>query len=105
MANVYELIEKARKSGKVEKGANEATKAAERGTAKLIIFAADVDPKQIVQHLPIICKEKNIPCVEADSKQKLGVSVGLGVGCAAVAIIDAGDAEKDLASFKVSHHK
>lgn len=103
MSNVYELIEKARKSGKVEKGANEATKAAERGTAKLVVYAADVDPKQIVQHLPIICKEKNIPCVEADSKKKLGVSVGLGVGCAAIAIISAGDAEKDLASFKVSH--
>ena len=103
MSNVYELIEKARKSGKVEKGANEATKAAERGTAKLVVYAADVDPKQIVQHLPIICKEKGIPCVEADSKKKLGVSVGIGVGCAAVAIIAAGDAEKDLASFKAKH--
>ena len=58
MASVYEIIEKARKTGKIEKGANEATKAAERGTAKLIAYAADVDPKQIVQHLPIICKEK-----------------------------------------------
>jgi large subunit ribosomal protein L7Ae len=100
MASVYEIIEKARKSGKVEKGANEATKAAERGTAKLIVYAADVDPKQIVQHLPIICKEKNIFCVEADSKKKLGLSVGIGVGCSAVAVIDAGDAGKELDAFK-----
>jgi len=100
MTSIYEIIEKARKSGKVEKGANEATKAAERGTAKLIVYAADVDPKQIVQHLPIICKEKNIFCVEADSKKKLGLSVGIGVGCAAVAVIDAGDAGKELDAFK-----
>ncbi len=101
MANVYEIVEKARKTGKIEKGSNEATKAAERGTAKLIVYAADVDPKQIVLHLPIICKEKNIHCVEADSKQKLGLAAGLSVGCAAVAVITAGDAEKDLAAFKL----
>jgi len=100
MATVYEIVEKARKSGKVEKGANEATKAAERGTAKLVVYAADVDPKQIVQHLPIICKEKNIFCVEADSKKKLGLSVGINVGCAAVAITDTGEAEKELIAFK-----
>lgn len=100
MVSVYEIIEKARKTGKVEKGTNEVTKAVERGTAKLVAYAADVSPKEIVQHLPIICKEKNIQCVEADSKQKLGLAVGIGVGCSAIAIIDLGDAQKDLAALK-----
>lgn len=100
MVSVYEVIEKARKTGKVEKGSNEATKAAELGTAKMIVYAADVTPKEIVQHLPIICKEKNILCVEADSKKKLGLAVGISVACSAIAIINIGDAEKDLASFK-----
>jgi len=99
MVSVYELIEKARKTGKVEKGTNEVTKAIERGTAKLVAFGADVEPKEVVQHLPILCKEKNVPCIEADKKEKLGVSVGLGVACASVCIIDAGDAEKDLEGF------
>ena len=99
MVSVYELIEKARKTGKVEKGTNEVTKAIERGTAKLVVYGKDVDPKEIVQHLPILCKEKNIPCVEADNKEKLGVAVGLNVGCASVVVIKAGDAEKDLEGF------
>ena len=99
MVSVYELIEKARKTGKIEKGTNEVTKAVERGTAKLVAFGIDVDPKEIVQHLPILCKEKNIPCVEADKKEKLGISAGLGVGTASVAIIESGDAEKDLEGF------
>lgn len=99
MVSVYELIEKTRKSGKVEKGTNEVTKAIERGTAKLVAYGADVEPKEIVQHIPILCKEKNIPCVEADKKQKLGISVGLNIGCASVALIDLGDAEKDFESF------
>jgi len=100
MVQIYEIIDKARKSGKIEKGANEATKAIERGTAKLVVYGADVSPKEIVQHLPILCKEKNIPCVEADSKQKLGVSAGIGVSCSCIAVIEAGDAEKDIAALK-----
>jgi len=100
MASVYEIIEKASKTGKIEKGTNEVTKAVERGTAKMVVVAADVEPKEIVQHLPILCKEKNIICEEADSKEKLGIAVGLGVGCASVAIIEAGDAEKDIPKKK-----
>ncbi|MAG61632.1 50S ribosomal protein L7ae [Candidatus Pacearchaeota archaeon] len=99
MVSIYELIEKARKTGKVEKGTNEVTKAVERGTAKLVAYGADVDPKEITQHIPILCKEKNIPCVEVDKKEKLGVAVGLNVGCASVVVIDAGDASSDLEGF------
>ena len=84
------LIEKARKTGKIDKGTNEVTKAIERGVAKAVFYAADVNPKEIVAHLAIISKEKNIPCIEVDSKQKLGVAVGIPVSTSAVAIIDAG---------------
>ena len=100
MAEIYSIIEKARKTGKVEKGTNEVTKAIERGTAKLVVYAADVNPKEIVQHLPALCKEKNIPCKEVDSKQKLGIAVGIPVAASSVAIITAGDAEKDIAGLK-----
>ena len=99
MASIYEIIEKARKTGKIEKGTNEVTKAIERGTAKLVVYGADVEPKEIVQHLPILCKEKNIPCVEADKKEKLGISVGLNVSCASACVIELGDAEKDFEGF------
>lgn len=104
----YTLIEKAKKTGKIDKGSNEATKAVERGVAKLVVYAADVSPKEIVAHLPRICEEKNIPCFEVDSKQKLGLAIGLPVPTAAVAVIDAGDAQDDLAMLakgKVGHGK
>lgn len=100
MADIYAIVEKARKTGKVEKGTNEVTKSIERGTAKLVVYAADVEPKEIVQHLPALCKEKNIPCQEADSKQKLGIAVGIPVAASSVAVIEAGDAQKDIASLK-----
>jgi len=100
MADVYGIIEKARKSGKIEKGTNEVTKAIERGTAKFVAYASDVEPKEIVQHIPMLCKEKNIKCQEADSKQKLGIAAGLPVATSSIAVIEAGDADKDIASLK-----
>jgi large subunit ribosomal protein L7Ae len=93
MASVYEVVEKASKTGKIDKGINEVTKAVERGVAKFVVIAADVEPKELTQHLPILCKEKEIPLFEADSREKLGISVGINVKCSAVAIIEAGEAE------------
>lgn len=87
----YSRIEQARKNGKIEKGTNEVTKAIERGTAKLVVYAKDVNPKEIVQHLSILCKEKGIECAEVDSKQKLGIASGLNVSCSSVAVIDFGE--------------
>jgi large subunit ribosomal protein L7Ae len=98
--DVYQVIEKAKKTGKIEKGTNEVTKAIERGVAKLVVYAGDVDPKEIVAHLPVLCKEKGIVCKEVDSKQKLGIAVGIPVPASSIAIIDAGDAEKDIAALK-----
>ena len=98
--DIYSIIEKARKTGKIEKGTNEVTKAIERGTAKLVVYAVDVEPKEIVQHIPVLCKEKNILCKEADSKKKLGIAAGLPVGASSIAVISTGDAEAEINSLK-----
>ncbi|MBA7695108.1 hypothetical protein ES703_103729 [subsurface metagenome] len=98
--DIYQIIEKAKNTGKIEKGTNEVTKAIERGTAKFVVYAADVEPKEIVQHIPFLCKEKKIPCQQVDSKQKLGIVVGLPVSASSVAVIESGEAESDIAGLK-----
>ncbi len=98
MASVYDIVEKARKTGKIEKGTNEVTKAVERGEAKLVVVAQDVEPAEIVKHLPLLCEEKGIPCMNADSKKKLGAAAGINVSTASVAITNAGDASDDIAA-------
>lgn len=95
MVSVYDIVEKASKTGKVDKGVNEVTKAVERGVAKLVAVATDVSPKELVQHLPILCKEKNIKFVEVDSREKLGISVGINRPTAAVAVLEKGEASLD----------
>ena len=57
---IYEMID-LNKNGRVKKGRNEVTKAAERGTAQFIILAEDVNPPELLAHIPLICAEKDIP--------------------------------------------
>ena len=95
---IYNIVEKASKTGKIDRGINEVTKALERGIAKLVVYASDVDPKELTQHLPILAKEKGIKIAEVDSKEKLGISSGIAVSTGAVAIINEGEAS--LASVK-----
>jgi large subunit ribosomal protein L7Ae len=95
-AEQLSFVEKARKSGKIRVGVNEVTKAIERGSAKLVLIAMDVEPKEIVMHLPLLCSEKNVPFSYAKTRKELGEKAGIGVGTAAVAVADEGEAKKEL---------
>ena len=83
-------VEVARDSGKIKKGTNEATKTIERGTAKLVLIAENVEPEEIVAHLGPLCEEKGTAYVYIKDQKDLGAACGLSIGCAAVAITDAG---------------
>ena len=98
--DVYNLIEKARRTGKIEKGTNEVTKAIERETAKFVVYSSDVEPKEIIQHISVLCNEKKIPCKEVDSKQKLGIAAGLPVSASSVAIIEPGETASEIEALK-----
>ena len=80
----------------VRKGSNEVTKALERNNAKLVFIALDVDPPEIVGHIPLLCQEKKTPFVYISSKKELGNSVGMKIGTAACAIVNAGGAQSTL---------
>lgn len=90
---IYEALRVAAQSGKVRRGTNEATKAIERGTSKLVIIAEDVEPPEVVAHLPILCEEQNAAYVFVPSKQDLGKALGIDITSAAAAVLDAGDAK------------
>ncbi len=77
----------------LRKGTNEVTKAIERAEARLVVIAEDVDPEEIVMHLPMICAEKKIPYVYVTDKASLGKAAGLAVGTSAVAITKPGAGE------------
>ncbi len=93
--NIYEAVERAKSTGKIKKGTNEATKVVEKGIAKLVVVASDVNPPEITMHLAPLCKEKGIACVTVPSKAELGAAAGLPVGTSCIAIVQEGEA-KDL---------
>jgi len=89
----YEAVRAAKQNGTVKKGMNETTKSIERGLASLVVIAEDVEPEEVVMHLPMLCEQKKIPFVYVPAKLNLGKAIGLNVGCAAVAIEKMGAAE------------
>ncbi|MCJ7573520.1 50S ribosomal protein L7Ae [Candidatus Bathyarchaeota archaeon] len=90
----YEALKIARETGKIRKGTNEATKAIERGKAKLVLIAENVQPPEVVAHLPLLCDERKAPYVYVPEKQRIGEALGIGVSSAAAAIEEPGDADK-----------
>ena len=93
---VYEAVRLAKQSGKVRKGTNETTKAIERGISKLVIIAEDVEPPEVVAHLPILCDERTSKYVFVPSRKDLGSALGIEVGSAAATIIDPGESQQIL---------
>ncbi|MHA1730147.1 MAG: ribosomal L7Ae/L30e/S12e/Gadd45 family protein [Promethearchaeota archaeon] len=82
------LTDVVEKEGKIKKGMNETTKSIERQKSKFVAIAGDVDPPEIVFHLPLICDEKNVPYVFIDTKEDLGAAVKMQVPCSAISVND-----------------
>jgi len=85
---ILQAVESSKNTGKVKIGTNETTKAVERGIAKLVVIAENVEPKEVVVHLPVICNEKKIPFCYVKDKNELGRSAGIGVSTASIAVIE-----------------
>ncbi len=98
-AKALEAITVAADTGRIRKGANETTKAVEGGNAALVVIAEDVDPEEVVLHIPMICTEKNIPYCYVATKKELGAAAGLSVPSAAIAIEKAGNAAELVKSI------
>ncbi len=88
-----QLVQIAAETGKLRVGTNEVTKSSERAEAKLVVMAEDVDPVEILVHVPMLCEEKRIPYIYVPKKQRLGQSAGLTKSAASVAVVEAGEAK------------
>jgi len=84
------------KDSKIRKGMNETTKSIERSQAKLVIMAEDVNPPEILYHLPLLCEEKNIPYAYVSNKKNLGNAVNIKVPAAAIAIEKVGTGNENV---------
>ena len=106
---VYELVKAIGKDGKgrIKKGANEVTKAAERGSAIMVVMAENVNPGELLAHIPMICKEKSIPFIYVEDQGYLADSAGLTAGTrtAAIAVLGVDNEAQDRFNEVKGHYE
>jgi U4/U6 small nuclear ribonucleoprotein SNU13 len=74
---LLDLVQNAKHLGQTKKGANEVTKALNRGVCEIAILCADAEPLAILLHLPLLAEDKNTPYVFVPSKMHLGRACGV----------------------------
>jgi large subunit ribosomal protein L7Ae len=57
-------------------GLQEVTRAVEKGTARLVVIASNVDPIELVLWMPTLCRAQKIPYAIVKDKARLGEVVG-----------------------------
>lgn len=57
-----------------------------KGETGIVIFAGDINPIEIMCHLPGVCEDKDIPYVYTPSRKDLGATLGVKRGCLMVLI-------------------
>lgn len=104
---ILELLQQATAYKQLKKGANEATKALNRGIAEFIVMAADAEPLEILLHLPLLCEDKNVPYVFVQSKAALGraCSVGRPVIACAVTVNEGSQLKSQITSLQQAIEK
>ena len=69
---LHKTIKKASKVRQVKRGVKEVVKGIRKGEKGLLVLAADINPIDIISHLPVLCEEAQIPYVFVTSKEELG---------------------------------
>ncbi|RZD34856.1 MAG: 50S ribosomal protein L7ae [Methanobacteriota archaeon] len=98
---VYEMVKSLGKDGKgrLKKGANEVT--------KMIVMAENVNPGELLAHIPMICNEKSIPFIYVADQAYLAEAAGMATGTrtAAVAVMSIEKDGQDRFNEVKSHYE
>ncbi|KAH9482668.1 H/ACA ribonucleoprotein complex subunit nhp2 [Psilocybe cubensis] len=69
---LHKTIKKASKARQVKRGVKEVVKGIRKGEKGLLVLAADINPIDIISHLPVLSEEAQIPYIFVASKEELG---------------------------------
>ncbi|KAJ7047367.1 RNA-binding protein [Mycena alexandri] len=72
LKKLHKSIKKASKARQVKRGVKEVVKGIRKGEKGLLILAADINPIDIISHLPVLAEEAQIPYIFVSSKEELG---------------------------------
>ncbi|KAF8812429.1 L30e-like protein [Phlegmacium glaucopus] len=69
---LHKIIKRASKARQVKRGVKEVVKGIRKGEKGLLVLAGDINPIDIISHLPVLSEEAQIPYVFVTSKEELG---------------------------------
>ncbi|KAF5364327.1 hypothetical protein D9756_000619 [Leucocoprinus leucothites] len=72
LKKLHKVVKKGSKARQVKRGVKEVVKGIRKGEKGLLVLAADINPIDIISHLPVLSEEANIPYVFVPSKEELG---------------------------------
>jgi H/ACA ribonucleoprotein complex subunit 2 len=72
LKKLHKTIRKASKSRQIKRGVKEVVKGVRKGEKGLLILAADINPIDIISHLPVLAEEAQVPYIFVASKEELG---------------------------------
>ncbi|KAM6495879.1 RNA-binding protein [Amanita muscaria] len=72
LKKLHKTIKKASKARQVKRGVKEVVKGIRKGEKGLLVLAGDINPMDIISHLPVLSEEANVPYVFVPSKEELG---------------------------------
>ncbi len=99
-----EAVKVGKDTGHIRKGTNEVTKSIESAKAQFVVVASDVDPEEVVMHIPMLCAEKGIPYCYVLTKKELGEAAGMAVPTSAISIERAGNAAEIIRDIAEALH-
>jgi len=68
------LVKKSAKDKTLKRGVKEVIKFVKKGNKGVCVLAGDVDPIDVISHMPVFLEDNNIPYVYVPSKAELGSS-------------------------------
>jgi H/ACA ribonucleoprotein complex subunit 2 len=72
LKKLHKTIKKASKSRQIKRGVKEVVKGVRKGEKGLLVLAADINPIDIISHLPVLAEEAQVPYIFVASKEELG---------------------------------
>ncbi|KAI3335729.1 snrnp and snornp protein [Ustulina deusta] len=99
---ILDLLQQCAHYRQTKRGANEVTKALNRGICEIAILAADTSPLAIVSHIPLLAEDKNTIYVYVPSKVAVGRACGVSraVIAASINTNDASELTPQIRSLK-----
>ena len=71
---LLKTVKKASKQKYLKRGVKEVVKGLRKGSKGLVIIAGDINPIDVISHVPVLCEDSNVAYVYVPSKEDLGMA-------------------------------